>query len=291
LSCGGSPAAKAESVRPSATGLALRCNGNPLENKLFHHDLAGVLPSWLILGRKFDKIEDIARTTLSELPVSHCNTSEISWRGILLNTEIIEGFWSRVAPAFETTGGPFESAVIKAASHALHDIAPELTIEGGKYPGGNEIVIGTHGVRRHFSLARAFAAKAPPIPGVRVKALRSERQLPDALVRDGIELPLDTTRVTAVQFMGRYGILLLTRAVKIHDYVAFRNLAKQAVMDLLGEERFGLFVTDVQVMDHADWETGAGEETSVPFAELARIIPHPAGPVPAPVAQDSRATS
>jgi len=181
--------------------------------------------------------------------------------------------------------------VITSASHALHDIAPELTIEGGKFPGGNEIVIGAHGVRRHFPLARAFAAKAPTMPGVRVKALRAERALPDALSRDGVELPLDTTRATAVQFMGRYGILLLTRAVKIHDYVAFRNLAKQAVMDLLGEERFGLFVTDVQVMDHADWETGAGEETSVPFAELARVIPHPAGPVPAPVTQEPRATA
>ena len=195
----------------------------------------------------------------------------------MLDAMAIDGFWKNVAPAWRAVDGPLEAEILETASNALSEIAPQLTLEGAKIPGGSEVIFGARGVLRHFKLAREMAAKAPAMPGIKIRALRDPRPLPDCVSKDGVELPLATTRFHAVPVLSRYGVLLLTREVKINDYVAFRNLAKTVVMDLIGEERYGLFVTDVQVMDHADWETGAGGVESLPLADLARIIPHPAG--------------
>lgn len=199
----------------------------------------------------------------------------------MLDTQSIEKFWKDVAMQWRDCEGPLEPSDLEKASNALTELAPQLTMSATKIPGGCEVTFGARGVQRHFKLAREIASKAPVIPGIKVCALRAARPLPDSIGRDGVELPLPKTRVHAVPVLSRYGVLLLTREVKINDYVAFRNLAKSVVMDTIGEERFGLFVTDVQVMDHADWEAGAGDAQSLPLADLARIIPYPAGHSPA----------
>jgi hypothetical protein len=108
----------------------------------------------------------------------------------LLDAMAIDGFWKNVAPAWRAVDGPLEAEILETASNALSEIAPQLTLEGAKIPGGSEVIFGARGVLRHFKLAREIAAKAPAMPEIKIRALRDPRPLPDCVSKDGVEVPV-----------------------------------------------------------------------------------------------------
>lgn len=210
-------------------------------------------------------------------PILVCvhNDAQVMRQGVwnLIDSAAITKFWAGFSGMPGVSGSGLNTAGVEQAAGDLARISQALVLEGAPMPGGFEITISAQGVLRHFPLARAVAAAAPSVNGLRVKALRSSRPVPDVIALDGIEVPVAKARVNAMPVLSRYGILLLLSGVKISDYVLFRNLGKRIVMDAIGEERFGHFITDVQVMDHAEWETGAPGQLSLPLADLTSMLP------------------
>jgi len=143
--------------------------------------------------------------------------------------------------------------------------------------GGLDVTLTARGVLRHFPLVRGIAAEAPNLAGLKVRALHLPRAIPD-LVRFGEEaLPTARMRVHSVAVLRRHGVMLLTSGVQISDYVLFRNVGRQIILDTIGEERFGHYITDVQMMDLSDWESGTSGVRPLELAEFEQMMP----PVPA----------
>ena len=156
----------------------------------------------------------------------------------------------------------------------LAHVSPVLSVDVARGMGGGlQLTITANGVLRHFEKVREIAHAASYIEGLEVRALRAAPNVP-AEVRFGAQdVEYARLRVFALPVLSKIGVLLLTSGVVIDDYVLFRNIGRRMIMDLVGEERFGLFVTDVQVMDHADWEKGGQGEQSMPLADIAAILP------------------
>ncbi len=203
-----------------------------------------------------------------------------------MDAVVIKSFWKDFS-ARVISAGPESLSGFEQAASRLSDLQPALRAEFAAVPGGIQMTISAQGVFRYFPLVYAVAAAAPAIPGLYIRALRPVKALPGALTFGDVELPAARMRVHAVPVLARYGVLLLTSGVKITDFVLFRNHAQRMVMDMLGEERFGSYVTDVQVMDHADWDQVAQGEGSEPLAGLLEIIPRLADRPQQPDCDDS----
>ncbi len=191
----------------------------------------------------------------------------------------IQKFWAGFIDHLDPPGVLGTAHQLEQAAGHLSKFAPPLTAECVEVRGGLELTITANGVLRHFPMARAVAAGSPGLPGLQVRALRAARPIAETIRFGTVETPVENVRVHVHSLLSRSGILLLTSGVKIDDYVLFRNCGQRIVMDVVGEDRFGAFVTDVQVMDHADWDVGAEGASSHPLSELLHILP-PAPAVP-----------
>ena len=191
----------------------------------------------------------------------------------------IQKFWAGFIDRLDPPGVLGTAHQVEQAAGHLSKTAPPLSAECTEVKGGFELTITANGVLRHFSMARAVAVGCPGLSGLHVRALRPAKPIPATIQFGAVETAVENVRIHAHSLLSRYGVLLLTDGVNIDDFVMFRNRGQRIVMDVLGEDRFGAFVTDVQVLDLADWETGAEGESSHPLSALLQILP-PAPAVP-----------
>ena len=195
----------------------------------------------------------------------------------MLETAAVKAFWNwfveQTRRQDDCDRNSFLQDLANQTGGELARLSPSIAAEFSSIHGGYELTLTAQGVRRFFPDVRQIAAEFPALAGWRVQSLRPVQTPKTAYSFEGLQAQTAQLRVHAVPVLSQFGVLLLLRGVEISDYVVFRNLGKRIVMDIVGEERFGLFVTDVQVMDHADCEAGGDGAISQPLPEIASIIP------------------
>ena len=151
---------------------------------------------------------------------------------------------------------------------ALAAYDPALTLELERFEGIFAMIVGAGDDAARFASARELALAAPLAPGWVMRALRPRRDPGEALRADAPTLRMDRLRFAYGLANDRVVVMVLAEEAPLEAPGA-RFLARRLVSDLLGEEDYGLFVSDARLMRYADWLAATPGGRSWPIAELA----------------------
>lgn len=168
---------------------------------------------------------------------------------------------SRIAPVL--LGGAAE-----ALSQRLAEFAEGLSAEYALGRDGACVVTFTASrVEELFEDAFALVDCSPVVPGWEFQALRPRNATP-GFEAFGIARDLKDLRFYYRLGGERMVIAVLTDDVPACDYRARRAFASALVAELLGEEDFGRYVSDVLMLDYETWLAATPGGRSAPLAVL-----------------------
>lgn len=153
-------------------------------------------------------------------------------------------------------------AVLDAYGHGL-------TIEIERYEGLFAMIVSAGGDVGRFEAAQALMLTAPLAPGWLMRALRPRRDPGEAVHSGGLTLRLDGLRFAYGLANDRMVVVLLTDDAAFDVGPAAQSLARRLTADLLGEEDFGLSISDARLMRYGDWLAASPGGRSWPISDLA----------------------
>lgn len=144
-----------------------------------------------------------------------------------------------------------------------------LTLEIEKFEGIFAMVVSAQGDVARFESARELTLAAPIAPGWLMRAMTPRRD-PGVDVRErGLTLKLDGLRFAYGLANNRMVVMVLAEDAPFEAGAQAQALARRLVGDLLGEEDFGLSISDARLMRYADWLAATPGGRSWPIRDLA----------------------
>lgn len=119
-----------------------------------------------------------------------------------------------------------------------------------------------------FSSAKALAAAAPCFADWSILALRP-RNVPKTVRGRGVSVDAEDLRITFALGNGRVNVAVLGPAAQKVESSEARHMARRLVADLLGEEDFALFVSDVAWLKQEEWDVASPGGVCVPLRLFA----------------------
>lgn len=151
-----------------------------------------------------------------------------------------------------------------AAALAAYDHG--LTLEIERFEALFAMIVGAGGDVGRFEAARELALSAPLAPGWLMRALTPRRD-PGAIAQDrGLASKLGEARFAYRLANDRMTVMILVEDGQVEAGAHF--LARRLVADLLGEEDFGLSVSDARLMRYSDWLAATPGGCSWPIRDL-----------------------
>lgn len=114
-----------------------------------------------------------------------------------------------------------------------------------------------------FSSAKALVAAAPDFTDWSILALRP-RNVPKTARGRGVSVDVEDLRVTFALGNGRISVAVLGPAAQKVDPAEARHMARRLVAELLGEEDYALFVSDVTWLKREEWDAASPGGVCVP---------------------------
>jgi hypothetical protein len=188
-------------------------------------------------------------------------------------------FWSHFSDIRETVEARLAAFQGVVPACALNRVAPGLapalvdydrglTLEIERFEGIFAMIVGAADDVARFDSARELALAAPMAPGWLMRALRPRRDPGEALRADALTLRTDRLRFAYGLANDRMVVMILAEDAPFEE-PGGHFLARRLVGDLLGEEDYGLFISDARLMRYADWLAATPGGRSWPIAELA----------------------
>lgn len=153
-------------------------------------------------------------------------------------------------------------AVLDAYGHGL-------TIEIERYDGLFAMIVSAGGDVERFEAAQALMMAAPMAPGWLMRALRPRRDPGETVQSGGLTLRIEGLRFAYGLANDRMVVVLLTDDAAFDIGPAAQGLARRLAADLLGEEDFGLSISDARLMRYGDWLAASPGGRSWPISDLA----------------------
>ncbi len=154
-----------------------------------------------------------------------------------------------------------------------------LSIDIEKFEGLHTLIVSANADVQRFQAARDLALAAPMAQGWLMRVLRPRRDPGEAVRAGGHALKLDGLRFSYGLANDAMVVLILAEDAPFEAGAAAQLLARRLVSDVLGEEDFGLSISDARLIRYADWLAVTPGGRSWPIADLAPrfdAIFHPA---------------
>lgn len=190
-------------------------------------------------------------------------------------------FWSQFSearPCIERRLAGFEGVVpaceMQAAAPglvaALAAYDRGLTLQIERFEGLFAMILGAQGEAERFAAARELALAAPLAPGWLMRALAPRRDPGEAVHEGALTLRLDGLRFAYGLANDRMVVMVLAEQAPFEAGPGAHFLARRLVADLLGEEDFGLSISDARLMRYADWMAATPGGRSWPILDLSQ---------------------